>query len=820
MRIIVRTLLSIVLLILIIVGVLQWPSIRDPMLQKMIQRSFPTMTFERIEGIFPLRFTLHNPKINDFQADQIAIVVNPWNWSHIPVLVVQNIRHPKLSKSINAIRANIDLKGYASVQIQHEQRNFDIRIPFKRQKKMLIIQQAQLVSDQMSVLGDLTLGAINNGDLAITIHDLSSFEPRLQGSAQGRLYFQDLSQFFLDANLPHLQVGNIQQDNLSLNCALSPYPSATCQLKTNHIELAASWSPQGTTIQTAQAQWQEYKLKLLSPVHLTAHHHSNIHLGLEQGRIHIEQSDDFEKIIFQNVPLIFHHETQTLNPKDRLVISGEGTIQPNTPQWNYHFKLTTNLPYVQAQLQTQITGNRHHLNWTLETLKQPFLKLKSQGEMDLDHQTLAKATINGQGNLKILDTALSTLDRYEGLLNLDLHLAGPMTQPHISGKVHVQKGVYENNHLGLRIQNIILDGHVERSHLNFTKIYGEDVLSGQVHGHGHIDFSNFFDPLFDLTAKAQKLALAQTDEIRGLFDGQVTLKGRATKAQLSGHFDGQSLSYRFERQGQQPTRLKIKGHQHHHPQQSSKTSSQGSQQPWIPTHLTLNLIQPLLIEGGGLKSQWTGNLKVQGNLDHPYLEGHLKLEKGRFEFFGKRLDIYDGNIGFERTHPNDPMLNIKAQREGPEVNIFLKIHGYASNPSFDFDSTPALPKEDIISRLLFEKSIAQINAMQNVQIAGALASASTQSPLSILDRLSGLFGFDTLEFKSNEIDPTKGVTQDRSISLGKNINEKIRIHVDKSVSGNEGKLGIEVKLTPRFSLEADVGGAQSTGVGINWSKRY
>ncbi len=65
-----------------------------------------------------------------------------------------------------------------------------------------------------------------------------------------------------------------------------------------------------------------------------------------------------------------------------------------------------------------------------------------------------------------------------------------------------------------------------------------------------------------------------------------------------------------------------------------------------------------------------------------------------------------------------------AQTQVLDVTATVKITGLADAPKIELSSTPELPQDEILARLLFGEPASQLTALQVVQIGAALASLS------------------------------------------------------------------------------------------------
>ena len=68
------------------------------------------------------------------------------------------------------------------------------------------------------------------------------------------------------------------------------------------------------------------------------------------------------------------------------------------------------------------------------------------------------------------------------------------------------------------------------------------------------------------------------------------------------------------------------------------------------------------------------------------------------------------------------MLNIAASEEIEDVTVRVNVTGRAMDPQIAFSSTPGLPQDEILSRILFGNSVGNLSTIQAVQLAASLNS--------------------------------------------------------------------------------------------------
>jgi translocation and assembly module TamB len=81
------------------------------------------------------------------------------------------------------------------------------------------------------------------------------------------------------------------------------------------------------------------------------------------------------------------------------------------------------------------------------------------------------------------------------------------------------------------------------------------------------------------------------------------------------------------------------------------------------------------------------------------------------------------------------------------VTAQVLVGGLTSSPTITLTSTPALPQDEILARVLFNRGVGQITAGEGIQVAQSAATLASGGP-GVLDRLRGRLGLDRLVFGS------------------------------------------------------------------------
>src|SRR5690606_32941363 len=92
---------------------------------------------------------------------------------------------------------------------------------------------------------------------------------------------------------------------------------------------------------------------------------------------------------------------------------------------------------------------------------------------------------------------------------------------------------------------------------------------------------------------------------------------------------------------------------------------------------------------------------------------------------GRRFQLERGNIRFVGNRPPNPVLDIEAEADLSGLNATINVTGTGNSPDIAFNSVPALPQDELLSRILFGASIADLSAPEAVQLAAAVASLNS-----------------------------------------------------------------------------------------------
>lgn len=550
-------------------------------------------------------------------------------------------------------------------------------------------------------------------------------------------------------------------------------------------------------------------------------------------------------ILIQKLPLRL---LQIINPKWHLKgeFFGKGNLQgtKESPslslslegrkfQW---FKSPEELghPALEGNLLSAVNITKDLVEWQMKW-KSSSQNLISQGKFFLRNGTLDlsdkfEASLKGHTDLRLCSLLIPDDHLIKGKAQVDLQFTGSVKAPYIKGKFSLTHGMYENLPYGTLIKDIKIRGIASGTSLTFSHIIGQDGAKGTVKGEGTLHFSNLADPVALIRLTLDQMIVVQNDELFGKTTGFLQLKGHLRDLKNETHITGKvsldPLEVRLDEHEEKVKMIhllekkKDGTYQTHAEYQDQKKSEKGSS--FVPLDISVHSQNQIYLRGYGLDSRWSGDLRVCGFITDPLLEGDLSLTQGNLDLMGKNIKLIQGRILYAKETPNEPLLSIKGSREMGEITAMFSIEGYASNPKINFSSSPALAQEEILSRLLFGRSLESISVTQSLLLADALGRFKGQKGLNFTDQIRSIFGLDTVEFKEQrDEDEDQFKSSHQLVSVGKRISDKIYLSVDQPVNGDEEtKAVVQLDITPSLKVEADVGGQTNGGLGFSWIKKY
>lgn len=483
-------------------------------------------------------------------------------------------------------------------------------------------------------------------------------------------------------------------------------------------------------------------------------------------------------------------------------------------------------------INTVLEFDDEYLSWKINANDADRMKVVSAGTKNKDNQV--DGTAKGAVNLMLLTDLMATTDKINGDVTFDLKFSGDAQKPEFRGYMNADNGLYELSDVGIYYQNIKIRTKVNGHKLTVNHFTAQDFRnsrkpeSGQLRGDGWIDISDITYPHFNVALYLKSLRIAQQENFVSDATGVLKIIGKGSDVGCEGEVTLENATYYLgEDLDNKVVVLKEK----------TVEKKRAKDKPHNATVFPLDILvhvprHELTVLGMGANISWEGDFYIKKSIMIPAMDGSILLSDGTLEVLGKSLKITRGSIIFVENDRNNPRLDIVASKDmGDGIVASIEIKGKADDTIIDFNSTPPLQKEEVLSLLLFGKRLGDVSVLQSVQLAAIvnMSGKDKKKDTNILSELKN--SFDEFEFKTvtrggTRVDDKDATPQERAnaktaqaLRIGKDFG-KVRVSVEQGAGAETSMLVVSTPITNNLVLQGDVGGAQNTGVGVSWVKRY
>jgi translocation and assembly module TamB len=396
-----------------------------------------------------------------------------------------------------------------------------------------------------------------------------------------------------------------------------------------------------------------------------------------------------------------------------------------------------------------------------------------------------------------------------GQLQAQVSAAGTIAKPDLSGGFTVANAAYEHSETGLRLRDITARGDFDENSLRLTGVSANDGHGGRIDGEGAIRWDS--DLSGGLNYVADNLRALGRDDRMAIVSGKGAIEIGEETTNVTGAFTVSQARISVEQPASAsiPTLTGLR--RVNFPNQTPEGEPA---KPWLkPVLLDVKVSadRRIVVFGRGLETEWSGILHITGPIADPSIEGTATLVRGDLDLAGRRFAFDTGTIDLDGPI-RLARIDIAAERAASDVTASVHITGTPVEPKFTLESTPALPQDEILARVLFGRSAAELSGFEAAQLAAGLAQlAGGQAGFDPVGLVRKATGLDRVSFGAEE-----GIA---TVSAGKYIAEDVYLQVG---AGGQGGVGAEVEWEPQknLSVTSSANGAGDTKIAIRWKKDY
>nr|WP_234804698.1 translocation/assembly module TamB domain-containing protein [Sinorhizobium americanum] len=411
-----------------------------------------------------------------------------------------------------------------------------------------------------------------------------------------------------------------------------------------------------------------------------------------------------------------------------------------------------------------------------------------------------------------------------GSATVDLSLSGPARAPQITGTVATVGGrlvdVRRNLALNDLAANVTLDGR----QATISRLSGNLASGGSIEASGTVGIAAGSNFPADLRIRLNNATYVDGTLFTANLAGDLTLKGPLVATPvLGGELTIRKAAITVPEK--LPTSLSAIDIQHRNAPAGVRQMARDVRRETaasgggagvdgggvIAFDLAVRSPGQFFVRGRGIDAELGGDLTIRGTAVRPTVSGDFDMRRGRLEILGKRLTFTDGHIGFGGDLI--PTLDLDATSSAGSTTITVNIAGPANNPTVTFSSSPALPQDEILAQLIFNRSLNNLSAFQIAQLASAVSQLAGGGSTSLLDGLRNKLGVDDLDITTDE----SGGAQVRA---GKYLNDRTYLELQQGSDSASSKAIINLDVGRGVKLKGEAAGDGSAAGGIFFEREY
>ncbi|GGZ01339.1 translocation/assembly module TamB domain-containing protein [Novosphingobium colocasiae] len=411
--------------------------------------------------------------------------------------------------------------------------------------------------------------------------------------------------------------------------------------------------------------------------------------------------------------------------------------------------------------------------------------------------------------------------RLSGPIGLAADFSCRVSDPCLNGLVKGSGLTYENVTYGTKLTAMDLAGTFTGNRFELQSLNAR-AGSGTITAKGTVSLAADAGYPMDLSATLDDARLARSNSLSASASGTIRLtKVAGQPALLSGELTLPETRYTIVREGaaQVPRLTGVRFKPPKGPKRiTGDETAPNAASAFSLVRLDLHLRAPekLYVSGMGLESEWSARFDLSGTSAAPVMGGQVRLIRGTLGFAGKSFELTKGLIGFTGESPIDPTVAITATETIDDIDVTVDVGGRSSNPQITFTSSPSMPNDEVLSRILFGSSVENLTPLQAVQLAASLNSLrGSGGGLNPLGKLRAASGIDRLRI----LGPDEATGRGTAVAAGQYLTDDIYVELITDARGFTATQ-LEVSVTKWLSVLSQAGGSGVNSVNVRIKKDY
>ena len=449
----------------------------------------------------------------------------------------------------------------------------------------------------------------------------------------------------------------------------------------------------------------------------------------------------------------------------------------------------------------------------------------ASGSLPLDTAGALDVKLAGKVDAAMANPMLGASGRsVTGSLLLDVRLAGTRASPRIGGVATMSGGTFRDVLLGVKLDAVDAKVSARGDRVVIERLSAATPAGGTLSGSGQVRIDPVAGFPGQVTLRGHQAQLVASSLMTATADLALDVTGAlARNPRVTGRVDLAHVDVAVP--DRLPATLKpIDGIRHVNAPDNvrarlalagkyAKTGAGTKGRPPLfdaAVDVTVSAPSRIFVRGRGVDAELGGALRVTGSTADPRPNGAFDLRRGKISALGKVLTFTKGKLSF--TGDLVPELDFVAEIEASSLKAQIAVTGPASAPTFAFTSSPELPQDEILSRVLFQKPSGSLSGFQALQLAQAAAQFSGGGDGAFEDMRKSL-GLDSLDIGG-------GTSGGAMLGLSRAISDRVSIGVRTGATADQTGLSADVDVTKHIRVQSDVRSNGSTAVGVGTELEY
>lgn len=468
-------------------------------------------------------------------------------------------------------------------------------------------------------------------------------------------------------------------------------------------------------------------------------------------------------------------------------------------------------------------GESSQASWAITGSSQRGFTIKGDGVLPLlPNTTLSQTRLDMNapitGNIDARGSAITPLGLFtpneteiEGTVELAVRISGSAANPNLSGRAQAKALAFEAPQIGTQIREGQFTADFTNDSLTLSRMALSDTSGGRITGSGEFKLGEFGRPIGTGQVEVSKFTALDRKDVKAVISGNLMFESLKNSSALSGALRINKANIRQFVSGAASV-IDIETEEINRP----PTLNRAAPKPkGNPTALNINIRAPrnILINSKGLDIEMSMDASIKGTSAAPLFTGSAEVIRGGYKIAGRTLQFETGRIDF-----NGPLeratVSLLAVTETQNLTARVNIGGTVGTPEITLSSTPERPQDEVLSALLFGRSVTELSALESVQLAGALAQFSgLGSGFDLLGGLRESLGITQLNIGT----AADGSTQ---ISGGRYLAKNVYLQLFSGRTLDQTGVIIDWEIRPNIALRSQALSDNDQSLSLKWKKDF